>query len=101
MTPTAYTLGAKTSYDEALRTEPVVTKLGMRFEDNQSYEGGIVFQTREEAAEYLSRHPEWPYDIYGLVLPTGWDEDVRPILPGEDHRRLKNDASIVLLGDPR
>ncbi len=99
MTPTAYTMGNKKSYDEALQTEPEVKKTGQQIEaDGQPYEGGIVFRTREAATEYLSRHPEWPYGIYGLVLPTGWDEDVRPmILPGEDHHRLKNSAIIIAL----
>lgn len=98
MIPNAYTLGNKKSYDEALRTDPQVKKLGQILEDGAPYEGGIVFRNQEEAAEYLSHHPEWPYEVYGLILPTGWDEDVRPtLLPGEDHHRLKNDALILIL----
>jgi len=73
-------------------------KLGMHTDNGKTYEGGFVFRTVAEATQYLVRHPELAYSVYGLILPNGWEQDVRDILPGEDHHRLKNDAVIVRVG---
>lgn len=95
MRPDAFTLGNPSSYDAALLGPEPPRKLGrFREENGDVYEGGCVFRTREDAESYLSRHPECAYRVYGLVLPSGWDEDVH-LLPGEEFFRLLNDAPIV------
>jgi hypothetical protein len=96
----AFTLGHTESYNESLSKPEPVTKLGRYQEENGDvYEGGIVFRTKEDAESYLKEHPELPWSVYGLVLPNGWEQDVRQPLPGENFQRLLNNARIVRLDE--
>jgi hypothetical protein len=100
MRPNAFTVGEPNSYEAALRQPRPLYKTGRHEKEGQAYEGGIVFPTYDAATEWLTKHPERPYKVFGLVLPKGWSQDVRDILPGEDHHRLLNDARIVHLEKP-
>lgn len=77
-----------------------MTKLGR----HEGYEGGMVFRTSTDAAQYLREHPVLyfgtprsaaDFSIYGLILPTGWDEDVSKGVDPEGFYRLLHDAQVV------
>lgn len=100
MKPTAFTIGNAQSYDAALRQPQPLHKLGRYEREGEGvYEGGAVFRTEADALAYLSKHPELPYKVYGLVLPTSWAEDVREC-PGADFHHLLHDAQILSLEKP-
>ena len=94
MTPTAFTIGNHHSYDSALRRGDSPRKLGVR----KDYEGGWVWRTEAEAQAFIdSTELSFPAKVYGLLLPSGWSEDVS-VKPGEDGvHRLLNDAQLVSL----
>jgi len=91
---TAYTIGNRVSYDRDMG--PYMKKTGRR----PDYKGGWVFRTAQEAQAYIDQHGhEWHFEgkVYGLILPTGWEEDVSTE-PAEDGvHRLLHDARIVHL----
>ena len=75
----AYTMGNKKSYDRALAEEPSVSKLGRYTKDDDYYPGGCCWSTYKEALAYIEKNKsEIPYepDIYGILLPNGWKDDV-------------------------
>jgi len=94
--PTAFTIGNANSYDAALRQPQPLFKTGRCEREGGVYEGGAVFRSESEALAYLEKHPDLPYKVYGLVLPTSWSEDVQE-RPGEDYHLLLHDAEVLSL----
>lgn len=118
MTPNAYTVGLKSSYDRSLEmfVPGVVTQLGdedpryvhrpQKSGKEPGYDGGWVWRTEEEARAFLAPteglvsfdgKPPVLCDVYGLVLSTGWETDVSSG-PGPDGvHRLLTTSPLVLL----
>jgi hypothetical protein len=75
----AYTMGHKNNYDQSLKEEPEVTKIGRTNDLNgEYYPGGCCWETYKEAKTYIEKHsPNIPYepDIYGILLPNNWEQD--------------------------
>lgn len=110
-TPDAFTVGNKASYDQALKEPEPVQKVGRRtdLDGKGPYPGGCVWRTEAEARDWLEEAGDQGRtgssmidfgngpvlcDVYGLVLPNGWGEDV--YLSDEDGlHHLVNDAEIV------
>lgn len=94
----AYTVGDKKGYDESLAEvgrEP--KKIGRE----EGYEGGCIWQTLGEAEEWLKAHPQYPYDVYMVQLPNGWDTDVDTSKQAEEgFARLLVDSPIKALPEP-
>lgn len=101
--PTAYTIGRKSSYDEALASQTVVTKLGR--DDPRAkephYGGGCVWRTREEGQRHIDADAALSdYAVYGLVLPTSWEVDVDESAAAEEgFARLLHGAMIVAVDE--
>jgi hypothetical protein len=102
--PNAFTFGHKKSYDESLRTEPEVTKLGYCDKPKDFYPGGACWKTLIEAEAWLNaRDRKFDFgkgpvecDVYGLILPHGWKQDVNLEDPNPlGFHHLLNDARIV------
>ena len=102
MKPSAYTIGAKKAYDQALENGAI--KVGR----HEGYEGGCVWPTLEEAESYLAKtggmvqfnedRPPVLCSVYGLILPNGWDEDVDSTNYERDgYHLLLSDAQLVKL----
>jgi hypothetical protein len=87
---TAYTIGDSDVYEALFADETLirVNKLGR----SEGYEGGIVFQTYEEAADYACGIGP-SFKVYGLVLPCSWSEGT--YLHADGCHRLLNSAQIV------
>lgn len=74
----AYTMGNKSSYEQALKEKPNVEKIGRRQLNGEYYSGGCCWQTYDEAKAYIKKHASSiPYepDIYGILLPNDWEQD--------------------------
>jgi len=108
MKPNAFTMGNKASYDEALRTEPVVTKIGLRDAPKDYYPGGYCWPTLEAAEAWVNARGRMfdfgkglrEIEVYGLILPHGWDIDVQPEMNPEGYWHLLNDARVVPKNTP-
>lgn len=89
---TAFTIGNRKSYDQALAEDPEVTKLGA-FDD---YEGGWVWSTAAAAGTFMEGASlPWEGAVYELELPTGWEVDVSLGTAPDGVHRLLNDARIL------
>ncbi|KKM72556.1 hypothetical protein LCGC14_1419320 [marine sediment metagenome] len=74
MSTTVYTMGNKSSYDEALDKPDPVKKIGRTAE----YNGGCCWPTYDEAKAWVDKNrKEIPYvpQVYVIVLPNSWKED--------------------------
>jgi hypothetical protein len=100
MTEPAYTIGRTSGYDRALVENSETLKIGRQ----PDYQGGWVWQTREEAEAFLSQgkieisgvpQDHSTFSVYGLVLPTSWDTDVSKELDECGVHMLLNDAKVV------
>jgi len=88
----AYTIGNKTSYDQALDGTDYVMKVGAC----EGYEGGWVWKTQVQAQAFIATHElEFPAKVYGLLLPGGWAAYVSPEPADDGVHRLLNDAQVV------
>ena len=98
MTTTAYTIGARPTYDSNLATWSRVRKTGRRLYDNPPYEGGWVWRHAHEAEAFMVASA-LPFEakVYGLCLPTGWGVDVTPTPDADGVHRLINDAIVFNL----
>jgi hypothetical protein len=96
----AYTIGRTSSYDEALATEPKVTKTGRR----DDYSGGWVWKTQQEAEAF--RHtPEFraafpqarpdEFSCYVLELPEPWERAVSQVPGADGVHNILVDARIL------
>lgn len=77
----AYTIGAESSYDQAIAEAPFskpTKKLGKReaTPEAEEYWGGIVFQTGQEAHSYILAPPEPPFHVavYRIRMVGEWEE---------------------------
>lgn len=96
--PNAYIVGEAHSHDAALRQAQPLIKKGRYQNELKTFEGTIVFRNLQEAECYIEGlSPELSYKVYGLVLPTGWEEDVQDKRPNEPFHRLRNDALVISL----
>ena len=103
----AYTMGNKKSYDisfEQLRSGkiPELKKIGRCVMDKKYYSGGCCWPTYEEAKKYIeSNKDKMPYvpDIYGILLPNGWQQDTADDTLGEGFYSLLVDAPLVIVDD--
>lgn len=98
-----YTIGNKQLYDELFSSEGHVTKTGK----TEGYDGGIVWQTEQEAGEFLANcmfyegkeHYAAIMTVYGVEAV--WDIDTVFIddgeYPGTDYQYLLIDAEVVQL----
>lgn len=101
----AYTLGRTSSYDESLASGEPLSKLGVRPispEDPEGYGGGWIWQTAQEAHDFLngpfSNDYDWlpeDFSIYEVELVNGWDIDVLLTTGSDGVHRLKNDSRII------
>lgn len=84
-----FTVGHTESYEQGLREEPELKKLGKRDDWNgRPYGGGSVWLTADEAQQQC---PDG-YSVYGVI--ADWDRDAEQ-LPNEPFRRLLVDSVIV------
>lgn len=93
-----YTIGHAESYEKGLNDQKHLMKKGR----DASYQGGIVFETREDAETYLERSGRGKvgYKAYGLITNmTNTAEYEFPDLHGVPARALLRDAQVVRL-DP-
>jgi len=89
-----YTIGHTESYERGFRETPeLMIKVGR----TQDYQGGIVFQTKEEVTEFLKREnveiegrqiPSTEFSVYGVL--ADWDKDV-------ENGHLIRDVKLVQL----
>lgn len=100
----AYTLGDTVAYNTmfAQSEGKSCTKCGPHVEESgEVYEGGCVFRTVEDADRWRVANDKSHWSVFGLVLPNGWDLDVRPYLAGEDFQRLNRDVEVRRLESER
>lgn len=97
----AYTVGNKASYEEGLAAGKL-----MKAGATDEHEGGWVWRTREEAVSFLDSwnweisfdgRPPVRMEVYGILLPNGWDQDVASHPTEDGIHRLLVDAEIVKL----
>jgi len=82
-----YTVGHTASYDQGLREDPNLKKLGK----TDDYEGGWIWKTPEEAKKFLTSDYwstiDWgdnksrdasKFSVYCIQFPNSWEEDVYP-----------------------
>lgn len=96
----AYTVGHTANYDEALseiqNEMPRLRKIGKQqpSDDNpEGYDGGIVWETPEEAREWLELNPFRRYSIYEIELTDTYN--VCTYKHNDGSYRLINDAFII------
>jgi len=87
-----YTVGLRAGYDEALITQPVVTKKGRC----PGYPGGSVWEDRELAESYLLGRGLSEFAVYGVL--ADWEAETTRSDAG-DWNDLLIDAQIVRLDD--
>lgn len=75
MKPNAWTVGNKVSYDTALAEREMQGQPVRKVGRTEDYEGGCVFRNKEAAQAFIDAN-DFPYDVYGLILPGPWDEVV-------------------------
>jgi hypothetical protein len=93
----AYTIGNTENYTKALAEDPKLLKCGRDLNDPNAYEGGAVFRDRDAAQKFIDEN-SYPYSVYGLALPNGWEEDVDEAKESDEgFCRLLNDSRIVPL----
>ena len=96
-----YTFGDRKNY-HALFKEADVRKLGGLQKKGRSdtYQGGTVFQTFEDAKAYSAEREE--YDVFGVL--ADWETQTEPNRNGHPFHDLLVDAEIVMVnqetGDP-
>lgn len=84
-----YTIGNTKSYTQYFAEDDQPRKLGIQGD----YQGGAVFQTKEDAEEYLAKNNRTGYSVYGLA--TTFD-NVHHI-EGEIFWRLKESCDLIQL----
>lgn len=88
--PDAFTIGYKSSYDESLEKDKIVTKVGK----SDDYDGGCCVKTFEEAKEFAIKYGKEGnkvYDVYGLIFDIdAIIEDKNTVLVTEMERALKD-----------
>lgn len=90
-----YTVGLRADHDEALDRDFQCIKKGRHYlEDNREYLGSFAFETIEIAADFIADWHLHDFAVYGLL--ADWNSDTYQV-PGENFRRLKNDAGLVRL----
>lgn len=100
MTREAFTIGNEAVYEEVLRGEDDVIKIGFRPDLDPPYPGGWVWRTREAAQAFIDANPDLGFKakVYGLVLPVGWHLDVsRERDPESGAYHLVHDALVIPL----
>jgi len=94
----AYTLGHHVSYEKYITEMQAKNQPVLKVGRTDSYLGGCVFKTQEEAVQYASAN-DLDYVPYELKLPNGWEQDVDCTLEKADHFCLLNDAEIIRISD--
>ena len=90
-----YTIGHRESYLANIARYGTIHKRGLFVgEDGKLYLGGIVFRTREDAAQFIERHPDHGWAVFGLL--ADWDVDTA-LYDIDEWHRLLHDAEIVVL----
>lgn len=84
-----YTIGHTESYEQYFREDNVPKKLGI----DGAYQGGIVFETVDEAEKYLAKKNYTGYSVYGLKTTR----KNRHQLQGEDFWRIKISSELIKL----
>jgi hypothetical protein len=87
-----YTVGHTESYEQ-LFGENCNTPFKLGIDPTQNYQGGIVFETVEDAQAYLDLKGFDTYSVYGLET----DARNRHVVPGEDFWRIKESVVLVKL----
>ncbi len=93
-----FTIGNRKSYDRDI-SEGSVLKTGCRPNWDPPYEGGWVWRTKEAAESFIASNVfKFEAKVYGLKLPSGWEQDVSAEPNSLDGvHRLINDAELFLL----
>lgn len=88
-----YTIGKKSFYENYIDTDANPKKLGRLDPDvflcsgEDYYEGGSVWQTKEEAEQ----HTQEGYEVYGVI--ADWKKDTTP--SEESHHCLLNSSRLI------
>ena len=104
-----YTLGLTKSYLNAINERPEpVKKTGKREPSEdwpEGYEGGSVWETREDAQAYVDslpnrECPEWRAEDFSVFgVEADWRTDTYQAHPEKPYRSLLVDSIIVVLGE--
>ena len=86
-----YTIGIKELYDSFFDAMKNDVQYAVKLGKTDSYDGGSVFKTYEDAADYKEEYNLFDYDIYGVI--ANW-EDTEPNDHGLFHNLLA-DARLV------
>lgn len=89
----AYTIGNREGYDHALEERGYLEKIGR---EDDGYLGGWVWRTVDEAQAFIANSTlPFKAQVYGLVLPNGWEQDVSAEPEADGVHRLQVNAQIV------
>lgn len=88
----SYTVGNKKAYLKAMKQMGTIKKKGA----NKNYRGGIIFETIEQADNYLKSNNFPTWEVFGVY--TNFKKNVKFDKDVEFHR-LQADAEIFLLND--
>ena len=104
---TVFTLGNTKSYNEAIKDNPNIKKLGK----TENYEGGWVWKTKQEAVDFLNSDQfdqvDWGdgktrnrdnFSVCGLEINC-WRNDVSLIPFSDGVHRLLVDSKLFVLED--
>jgi len=85
-----YTVGYTENYLKCFKEQGFLKKMGK----NESYAGGSVWKTREEAEKYCEENCDKGYSVFGVI--ADWDKDTEPS-SSKDYNNLLRDSELVIL----
>ena len=93
----AYTVGETAAYFQKREHKAAAGLPFVKIGRSEDYPGGAVFRDRESAQQFIDAN-HYPYSVWGLTLPHGWEQDVDETAEADEgFCRLLHDAELVPL----